>query len=189
MDDVSKLLAETKDLLDSFKAPREYLENWKDIHRKLNITNWDLFQVKKSAIKRHRQGLMVSLNCLYEVEYWYLIKKEERSWLGYDDLDLTYIQKDYFEQVFKKVSIKKEKQKTKITFNTLLSLAKKEKLIWRIKYEFSWMEDWLVSSNSELKSFNEEDLKKVKMTKNYISRISETEVKLSNCCFIIIFNF
>lgn len=81
-----------------------------------------------------------------------------------------------------------EKEKS-ITFNTLKSLAKKGKLIWRIKSEFSGIEDGLESSQSNLQLFTEEDLKKVKMTKNYISRISEIEVKLSNCCYVIIFNF
>lgn len=83
----------------------------------------------------------------------------------------------------------KTKKEKSITFNTLKSLAKKGNLIWKIKSEFSGMEDGLEVSKSNLQLFTEEDLKKVKMTKNYISRISETEVKLSNCCYVVIFNF
>lgn len=76
----------------------------------------------------------------------------------------------------------------KITFTTLKSLAKKWELIWRITQEFSWMTDWLELVNNNLKNFTLQDLEKVKMTTNFLTRISETEVKLSNCCYRIIFS-
>lgn len=76
----------------------------------------------------------------------------------------------------------------KITFTTLKSLAKKWELIWRITQEFSWMTDWLELVNNNLKNFTLQDLEKVKMTTNFLTRISDTEVKLSNCCYRIIFS-
>lgn len=78
----------------------------------------------------------------------------------------------------------------KITFSTLNSLADKWNLYWKIIMEFDWMNDSMVSVDKDIMNFHNRDyLRKFKMTKNHISRISPTEVRLSNCCYVIIFNF
>lgn len=77
----------------------------------------------------------------------------------------------------------------KITKATLKSLAKKWELFWRITSEFDWMTDWMTWVKKNLISFTVDKINKMWMTTNYLRRESETEVRLSNCCYVVEFNF
>jgi len=77
----------------------------------------------------------------------------------------------------------------KITKATLKSLAKKWELFWRIVSEFDGKTDWLESVQKKLISFSVKDIEKMWMTTNYLRRDSEVDVRLTNCCYIVNFNF
>lgn len=77
----------------------------------------------------------------------------------------------------------------KITKATLKSLARKWKLFGRIRSEFDWMTDWMSWVKKNLQSFTQNDIDNMWMTRNYLRRDSDTEVKLSNCCYVVVFNF
>jgi len=79
----------------------------------------------------------------------------------------------------------------KITFATLKSLARKGELVGKVRSEFDGMTDGMSGSDKAIQIFSEDELKKMYMkgSWNYIRRESQTEVRLSNCCYVVLFNF
>lgn len=75
----------------------------------------------------------------------------------------------------------------KVTFATLKSLAKKGKLLHQVKREFDGMTDGLESVKSNYQATTLEDIAGFKVTKNYLRVLEDGTIRLSNCCFTVIF--
>ena len=75
----------------------------------------------------------------------------------------------------------------KVTFTTLKSLAKKGKLTHKVTREFDGMTDGLEGVANQIDKITTfEDIAGFKVTKNYLS-VDNNKIRLSNCCFTIIF--
>lgn len=79
-------------------------------------------------------------------------------------------------------------EKKKITFWTLKAYARKWKLGWIIKMEFSGMSDGMESIKDPKEiQFTPEKLEEIKATKNYIRENENWTVRVSNCIYSIDF--
>ena len=75
----------------------------------------------------------------------------------------------------------------KVTFTTLKSLARKGKLTHKVRGEFDGMTDGLESVKTEARKTTLEDLVEFKVTKNWLRVEEDGTIKLTNCCYIVIF--
>ena len=75
----------------------------------------------------------------------------------------------------------------KVTFATLKSLAKKRKLLHRVTSEFDGMTNGLEKVEVSSKQTTLEDIAGFKVTKNYLRVLEDGTIRLSNCCYTVIF--
>ena len=75
----------------------------------------------------------------------------------------------------------------KVTFTNLKKYARRGELTYRITSEFDGMTDGKEGVATNPVQTTLEDLAKFKVSKNFLGYVSEDTIRLSNCCWTVIF--